>query len=72
MMHLMATKPEEKPRQATCRRCGHIMCDRAPRSSSGEFVHARRVCSNSEKRFSLGDANEISLFERTLRAPRRV
>jgi hypothetical protein len=66
-MHLMVTKPEA--REVSCRRCGHVMRDSAPRSPSGEFVHARRVCSNSERRFSLVDATEIMLTEAT--RPRR-
>jgi hypothetical protein len=66
----------ELDRKVVCRRCGHVMHDYEPDAGHGEFVHDRRVCSNSGKVFSLApkDAKEVMPFEskRVRRAAKRA
>jgi formylmethanofuran dehydrogenase subunit B len=62
----MNGEPLFERRKVVCRRCGHIMDDIEPHTGFGEFLHSKRICSNSGKRFSLSpkDQHEVSVFER--------
>lgn len=66
----------ELNRKLVCRRCGHIMNDIEPDFGHGEFLHAKRICSNSEKYFSLSPeyGKEVAPFEskRVRRAAKRA
>jgi len=63
-------------RKVVCRRCGHIMNDAESGNLHGEFIHAKRVCSNSGKYFSLAPEHmkEVAPFEskRIRRAAKRA
>lgn len=66
----------ELDRKVVCRRCGHVMNDIEPYTGHGEFMHGKRICSNSGKVFSLAPehSKEIAPFEskRVRRAAKRA
>lgn len=63
-------------RKVVCRRCGHVMKDIEPDVSTGEFMHGKRICSNSGKFFTLAPehSKEVAPFEskRVRRAAKRA